>query len=154
MENSYKISAGTSLLMRLFSYAVYTVNLFIELIAGWFAVGLFLSPLFMGFAYATLGLWFTLKGVSLFQKKTGGQFVISGAISLIPIVNLIYFRLNKSGIPEPGIVALTSRVIAASREEDDAAFAASANSQEEGQYQRESFRQRANTNRYEEEEAA
>lgn len=145
METQYRISGGGEFLIRAFAWSVYCANFLIEIITDWMGVGLFISPFFMGFSFLALALMFKSKGVKLIDQRTGGQFITSAVISLIPIVNILYFKRGKMGIPLPGIVALTSKIIATSQEEDEK----KTNNSEEKGYQRPNHRpNNRDSNRY------
>jgi hypothetical protein len=147
MEPNYRIGGGTEFLMKSIAYAVYGTNFVIQLFANWVGIGFIVSPIFMGFSYAFFAFWFMIKGSSIFDPKVFIQFAVSALISLIPFVNMLYFRLNKNGLPEPGIVAMVSRVIGVTRDED---IAEMKKNPEEGEYERRSYRERGGNNRYEE----
>lgn len=140
--------------MKALAYGVYAFNLLLQLVTTWWGAGLFLSPLFMAISYATFTLWFVYKGVSLLNPRILGKSLLSFAISLIPVINLLYFRLSKNRIPQPGIVNMVAHVITFTQEEDDGKTQNSINaSQNEAQnYQRPSNRPNGRSNRYIEEE--
>lgn len=140
--------------MKALAYGVYAFNLLLELVTDWWGAGLFLSPLFMGISYAVFVMWFTYKGVSLLGPRILGRSIVSLILSLIPVINILYFRLSKNNIPQPGIVNMVAHVISVSQEEDDGKTQNSINaSMNEAQnYQRPSNRPNGRSNRYIEEE--
>ncbi|MES3005657.1 MAG: hypothetical protein V4664_01775 [Patescibacteria group bacterium] len=152
MEAQYRIDGGSEFLMKGFAWTVYGLNFALEITTDFIGIGLFLSPLFMLCMYTALGFWISSKKVSLFSKKTGGQFIISGIISLIPVVNLLYFKFGTSGLPLPGIVGVTSKIVRGSQEEDKERAAEALTTESKGKYKRPSNRPNGESRRYEEEE--
>ncbi len=118
-EITYRISAGKEAEMKAVAYAVYGANFLIELILDWVGIGEIVSPVFMAIMYAAFALWFNRLGVKILGGKVTGKFLFSMIISVIPIVNLFYFSLGKSGLPMPGIVKTVEKIIALTREEDE-----------------------------------
>lgn len=119
MDVDYRISGLKEMMMKAAAFIVYGTNLLLQLFTDWLGVGLFLSPLFMTLAYGVFALWFAISGVAIIDSQKIRTLLISWAISAIPVVNLFYFSIGKSGIPRPGIVNTISSVIDQSKQEDE-----------------------------------
>ena len=117
-EVTYRISKSTEGLMRALALIIYGANFLINLVGDWFGVGEVVSLIFMIVAYVIYVFWFKSHKVSVFESKVMWQFILSAIISAIPILNVLFFRMSKSGIPLPGIASMVEKVTEQSRAED------------------------------------
>jgi hypothetical protein len=114
-----RISPTTEMMMNFMAWGAYGTNFLIEIIAGWFGIGLIASIVFMIGVYACFAMWFLFKGVNVFSPKLVGNFAFGAIISAIPIINLFYISFDKkTGIPTPGVRKNVGRVIHFVQEED------------------------------------